>query len=394
MIDFNDTEIAFRDKSKWEIRKAYWLFRMVGSPRLVKVGSAMLRLAMAMRLPVLWLLKPTVFQHFCGGESIAGCAPTIERLKRSGIQTILDFSAEGRATESDFEYTYQQILLTIEKAVADDAVPYAVFKPTGLVSRVLLEKLQSGATQVGEETLALNRFYRRIDTICERAFDRGIPVMIDAEESWIQGFVDGIVEDLMFKYNTAKPLIYNTLQMYRNDRLDYLRSLVSRAKGQKVFAAFKLVRGAYMEKERERAVSKGYHSPVYADKQSADAAFDEGVRCCLGHIEAVAVCIGTHNEVSCSGAAAAMQELGIARDHPHVSFAQLLGMSDHISYKLAAEGYNVCKYVPYGPVTTVVPYLIRRAEENTSVAGQTGRELRMIRGSKSKIGLKFKDGFL
>jgi proline dehydrogenase len=379
MVDFNNTEIAFKDKSAAEIRRAYWLFSIVGNPILVKIGAAILRLAMSMRLPVRWVLKPTVFKHFCGGENIAGCDPIINRLKQSGIDTILDFSAEGRATEADFTVTHEQILLTIEKATTNDAVPYAVFKPTGLVRVDLLEKLQSGRTLSGVESVELNRFYSRIGSICNRSWETGIPVMIDAEESWIQDIADGLVEDFMIRYNTEKPLIFNTLQMYRHDRINYLHQFVKKAREKGVYSAFKLVRGAYLEKERERAAQKGCLSPVYPDKQSTDDAFDVAVRFCLEQHEDVAVCIGTHNELSCSKAVAIMKELGMANDHPHVSFAQLLGMSDHISYKLAAEGYNVCKYVPYGPVNTVVPYLIRRAEENTSVAGQTGRELGLIR---------------
>ncbi len=384
MIDFNDTDIAFNDKSPAEIRRAYWLFRIVGNPTLVKIGAAMLSLAMAIRFPVKWVLKPTVFRHFCGGESIAECGPVIDRLKRSGIDTILDFSAEGRATESDFEYTHQQILMTIEKAASDDAVPYAVFKPTGLVRVELLEKVQSGKRLSGKESLEIDRFYGRVNSIGERAWETGIPVMVDAEESWIQDIVDTLVEGLMMKYNTRKPLIFNTLQMYRHDRLQYLRSFTGKAREKGVYTAVKLVRGAYMEKERERAAEKGYASPIFPGKQGTDDAFDEAVLFCLEQHQDVAVCIGTHNELSCSKAVATMEELGIAADHPHVSFAQLLGMSDHISYKLAAEGYNVCKYVPYGPVTTVVPYLIRRAEENTSVGGQTGRELMLIRSRRSE----------
>lgn len=378
-MEFEDTDLAFKDKSQSEIKRAYYLFRLVGNPTLVKAGAVLIRLAIRIRFPVKWILKPTVFAHFCGGEDIVGCENTVRRLDRSGILSILDYSAEGKQTDADFEYTKDQILATIDKAVTDMAVPYAVFKPTGLVRFGLLEKIQSGAMLNDEELIENDLFQSRIQAICEYAQQTGVPVMIDAEESWIQDVVDKLTESLMFRYNQGKPLIYNTLQMYRHDRLDYLYKFVGRAVGQGVIPAFKLVRGAYMEKERDRAKTMGYDSPVYPDKQSTDIAYDEAVRFCLEHSDTMAVCIGTHNEKSCAAAAGVILDTHTDRDHPHISFAQLLGMSDHISYKLAAERFNVCKYVPYGPVNTVVPYLIRRAEENTSVSGQTSRELYLVK---------------
>lgn len=379
MMEFEDTELAFKDKSPAEIKRAYFLFRLVGNPFLVKAGALLVRTAIRLRLPVRWVLKPTVFTHFCGGEDIQGCESTVRRLDRSGIYSILDYSAEGKETDADFEYTRDQILATIDKAVHDKAVPYAVFKPTGLVRFSLLEKIQAGSLLDDYELIENELFHARIQSICEHSLKTGIPVMIDAEESWIQDVVDKLTESLMLRFNKGRPLIYNTLQMYRHDRLGYLHKFVKNAHEQGVIPAFKLVRGAYMEKERERARVMGYASPVYPDKPSTDHAFDEAVRFCLEHSDTMAVCIGTHNEKSCAAAADLILSASIDRDHPHISFAQLLGMSDHISYKLAAERFNVCKYVPYGPVNTVVPYLIRRAEENTSVAGQTSRELYLVK---------------
>ena len=379
MTQFNDTEIAFRDKSRAELRRAYWLFLLVGRPLLVRLGAALLRFSLAIGLPVKWALKPTIFAHFCGGESIEECEWIVRKLERSNILSILDYSAEGKETEADFEMTKVQVIRTMEKALADRAVPYAVFKPTGLVRFAILEKFQSGAGFTDSEQQEFDHFRRRLQDICEYARKTDVPVMVDAEESWIQDGVDRIVEEFMFTYNANKPLVFNTLQMYRHDRLDYIRDFSEKAAKKGVYVAFKLVRGAYMEKERDRAADMGYLSPIYPDKAATDLAFDAATRFCLENIEKVAVCVGTHNEQSCASAVAIMHEMEIRPDHPHVSFAQLLGMSDHISYKLAAERYLVCKYVPYGPVRTVVPYLVRRAEENTSVAGQTPRELAMIR---------------
>lgn len=376
---FENTEVAFKDKSNQALRRAYWLFNMVGSPLLVKVGSGLLRIAIWLHLPVNWALKPTVFRHFCGGETIDDCQNVITQLGASQVMTILDYSAEGKDTESDFDFTRNQIMATVDKAVDNQYVPYAVFKPTGLIRFALLEKVQAGESLSDTEQSEFERGRKRFEEVCTYAVKRDIPIMIDSEESWIQDVVDQIVEDLMFRFNKEKPMVFNTLQMYRHDRLEYLKAFIRKAEEQKVFAAFKLVRGAYMEKERERAKNMGYPSPVYPDKDATDQAFDQATAYCLTHVYTTAVCIGTHNEDSCAKAAAHISGQSVDPGHPHISFAQLLGMSDHISYNLAAAGYNVCKYVPYGPVKTVVPYLIRRAEENTSVAGQTSRELYLIK---------------
>ncbi|MFO7997931.1 MAG: proline dehydrogenase family protein [Bacteroidales bacterium] len=376
---FEDTSLAFHDKSKRELLRAFWLFRLVGSPFLVRVGAAKLRFALWIRFPVRWILKPTIFSHFCGGEDIDECQNTIDRLGASGIMTILDYSAEGKESEADFDRTTNQVMATIRKAAGEENIPYAVFKPTGLVRFGLLEKIQAGDSLSEAEKAEFDRFKERMDNICKLAEETGIPVMIDAEESWIQDVVDQLVEKLIFTYNKKKPLVFATLQMYRHDRLHYLKNFSERAREKGVFAAFKLVRGAYMEKERKRALDLGYPSPIYPDKPSTDQAFDQAVAFCLGNLDHLAVCVGTHNENSCEAALEVMSNLDILAGHERVSFAQLLGMSDHISYPLAASAYNVCKYVPYGPVNTVVPYLIRRAEENTSVAGQTSRELFLIK---------------
>lgn len=378
-MDFNNTETAFKDKDNRSLNKAFWLFRMLAHPSLVRSGSFLLRIALRLRLPIRWALKPTVFDHFCGGETIEACEFTIRKLGASNIQTILDYSAEGGEREADLDYTMSQIIATIDKAATEMHIPYAVFKPTGVARFGLLEKIQAGKALSTSEQNEFNKAKERFETICAYAAEKNVPVMIDSEESWIQGVVDGLVEDLMFKYNKSEPLVFNTLQMYRHDRLDYLESFIARAREKGVFSAFKLVRGAYMEKERDRALKMGYASPIYPDKNGTDKAYDDATALCLNNIRDVAVCIGTHNEESCALAVKQISSMEVPCNHVHISFAQLLGMSDHISYNLAAAGYNVCKYVPYGPLKTVIPYLIRRAEENTSVAGQTSRELFLLR---------------
>ncbi len=379
MLVFDNTEIAFQDKDKHSLRRAYWLFRLIDSPTLVKTGSLLLKIALWLRLPVKWALKPTVFRHFCGGETIEDCDNVIHRLGNSNVLTILDYSAEGKETDEDLEYTKRQIISTIEKAADEKYIPYAVFKPTGLARFDLLEKIQSGQTLSNEEQQEFARVQQRFDEICAYGVSKNVPVMVDSEESWIQDVVDGLVEDLMFRYNKGKAMVFNTLQMYRHDRLLYLQNFIARARQKGVFSAFKLVRGAYMEKERERARRMGYQSPIHPNKETADRDFDKATAISLANLKDVAVCIATHNEISCAKAADTMHSLSVPSNHPHTSFAQLLGMSDHISYNMASAGYNVCKYLPYGPVETVVPYLIRRAEENTSVAGQTSRELFLIK---------------
>lgn len=379
MGPFEDTEIAFAGRSNRDLTRAYWIFLLVNSAFLVKLGAFLLRFAMALRIPVKWALKPTVFAHFCGGESIRDSQSTIGHLAQSNVFSILDYSAEGKERESDFDNTREQVIQTINEAAHHPWIPFAVFKPSGLVSFALLEKLSSGQAFSKHQSDEFGRFVARMNEICFHASKTGVPVMVDAEESWIQSGVDGLVEHWMFEYNKDVPLIYNTLQLYRHDRLDQMQLLLARAREKGVKAAFKLVRGAYMEKERARAGKVGYPSPIYPDKPSTDAAFDKAVRICLEQIDHVAICIGTHNEQSCIKAIKSMKELGISHSHPHVSFAQLYGMSDHITYNLALQGFRACKYVPYGAVNTVVPYLIRRAEENSSVAGQSSRELTLIR---------------
>lgn len=378
MLSFENTQTAFSDKTNRELKKAYWLFWMVKSPCLVKLGSWFLRLANSLKIPLHWALKKTVFNHFCGGETLADCSATIENFGRYNIKTILDYAAEGVQTEKEFDQATDRIIETIKLSRSDSNIAFAVFKFTGIARFALLEKINSDKILSREEEDQLKRIRQRAYAICDTARELGLPVMIDAEESWIQNTIDEMVEHLMEKYNRDWPVVYHTLQLYRIDKLFYLKQVTKEAQDIGYIPAFKLVRGAYMEKERARALREGFNSPIHPSKEATDAAFNEGVRFCLENIHSLAVCIGTHNEFSCQEAVHFMELNQLSPNHPRVFFSQLMGMSEHISFNLADAGYNVSKYVPYGPLRLVMPYLIRRAQENTSVAGQTGRELYLI----------------
>jgi proline dehydrogenase len=379
MISFDDTRVAFADKTTAELKKAWWLFVLVKNPGLVKVGSVLLNVANKIRFPLRWMLKSTVFNHFCGGETIEECKNTLDKFSDSGIKAVLDYAAEGAESEKEFDEARDRILATIELSRTNSNIGFAVFKFTGIARFALLEKYGTDETLSQKELDEFERIKGRADDICTAARDAGIPVMIDAEETWIQDAVDEIVENLMEKYNKESHVVYHTLQMYRIDKLYYLKKITEEARNKGYLPAFKLVRGAYMEKERERAQKMSYASPIHPNKDATDGAFNDAVRFCLENIGNIALCVGTHNEISSQLAVEYMAENELEPSHEKIHFSQLMGMSDHISYNLAKAGYNVSKYLPYGPIRLVMPYLIRRAEENTSVAGQTGRELYLIK---------------
>ena len=360
------------------------MFKLVGKPWMVRIGSRLVSLAMVLRIPVHWALRWNVFEHFCGGETVEECAPTIEALDEHGVGTILDFSVEGKDAEEDFERGFQEILATANAAAGDARIPYCVFKVSGIARNALLAKVSAGAELSAKETAEYERVVERIDAICKRAADGGTYVLVDAEETWIQPVIDDVTLKMCATYNTDRVVVFNTYQLYRHDRLAALSDDLERAREGGFHLGVKLVRGAYMEKERERAAAEGYPSPIQPDKASTDRDFEAALAVCAENIGRLAVCVGTHNEKSSATMTALMARHGIEKSDPRVYFAQLLGMSDHISFNLAAAGYNVAKYVPYGPLREVVPYLIRRAEENTSVAGQTGRELRLILDERAR----------
>lgn len=378
MLTFNDTKISFADKSDYELRKAYWLFKTIESPRIVSLGSKLLNFAISIKFPIKWIIKPTVFQHFCGGENIDECDNTIKKLSKSGIGTILDYSAEGIENEADFEKVTEELLAVIEKSINNVDIPFAVFKVTGIARFSLLEKINSKAILSESEKIEFERVKSRIEKICYAAFQNNIPVFIDAEETWIQNTIDEISEDMMKKYNTHKAIVYNTLQMYRHDRMAYFEKITAEAIQHQYFIGAKVVRGAYMEKERERAEKMNYLSPIHINKESTDNDYNKALKFAFDNRNIISVCAGSHNEESNKMLAELIKSNNLNNKDKRFYFAQLLGMSDHISYNLANAGYNVAKYVPYGPVNSVMPYLLRRAQENTSVAGQTGRELLLI----------------
>lgn len=375
---FDNTEIAFGGKSNRELKRAYWLFKMIGNPSLVKLGKVMTHTALAMRIPIGWAIKGNIFKQFCGGENITECNRAAQSLAQYGIGTILDYSVEGKDNESDFENTKAETILTIEAAAKNPAIPFCVFKVTGLARFELLEKVNAKNGLTDQETLEWQRVRNRVDAVCAHAAQFNAPIFIDAEDSWIQDAIDMLADEMMEKYNAAKAIVYNTIQLYRHDRLAFLKSSYQRAQSHNYFIGVKLVRGAYMEKERVRALAMGYRDPIQPDKISCDRDFDNALRFCLDNIDRIAICAGTHNEQSSLFLAKEMDARGIDRSDKRVFFAQLFGMSDHISFNLANAGYNVAKYLPYGPIREVMPYLIRRAQENTSVKGQTGRELSLI----------------
>lgn len=384
MISFDNTKIAFQGKSKKDLNRAYWLFKLVSNNTMVKVGPALLNIALFLHLPILGLIKTTIYKHFCGGESISDSQKTIEELAKYQIGTILDYSIEGQESEANFDSGMRETIATIERASGDEKIPFSVFKPTGMGRFELFEKVNTKQTITENEKEEYERVKNRINTICKKAHKLNVPIFIDAEESWIQDAIDEIATDMMRQYNKERTIVYNTLQMYRWDRLAYLKKCYADAQNQQYFLGLKLVRGAYMEKEQIRAKKMGYKSPIQNNKASTDKDYDLAIDFCIENIDRIAICVGTHNEESTAKLAQLLADNGIDKNDSRVSFSQLLGMSDHISFNLAHAHYNVSKYVPYGPVKKVIPYLIRRAEENTSIAGQTGRELTLIMKEKAR----------
>ncbi|MFZ4413003.1 MAG: proline dehydrogenase family protein [Bacteroidales bacterium] len=376
---FTDSEIAFSSKSIKELKQAFWLFKTLQYPLIVNIGNKMLSFAIFVKFPINWMIKPTIFKHFCGGETIIDCDKTINLLGNNKIGSILDYSAEGNEKEADFDFVMNEVLEVIEKSKSSPFIPFAVFKVTGLARLKLLEKINAKLELTESEKTEFIKVQQRIDCICNAAYQADIPVLIDAEESWIQQPIDDMSIQMMQKYNRNRAIVYNTLQMYRNDRIDFLHQSIVKAKEQAYFIGFKLVRGAYMEKERERALLNGYPSPIHINKEFTDHDYNKAVEICFANADRVSICAGSHNEESNALLATLIEENKIKKDDNRFYFAQLLGMSDHISYNLSHNGYNVAKYVPFGPVKSVMPYLIRRAQENTSIAGQSLRELDLIR---------------
>ena len=381
---FNNTEVAFALKSDSELERAYFLFKLIESQPLVRIGTAVTNFALKAHLPVEGLIRSTVFDHFCGGVNENDCLSVVDKMFTKGVSSVLDYSVEGKEEEAQFDAALEMTLKTIEFAKERNAIPFAVFKPTGFGRFALYQKIGEGKALTNEEQEEWNRVVARFEKVCQTAHEKDVALLIDGEESWMQDAADELVAQMMQKYNQEKAIVFNTLQMYRWDRLDYLKKLHERAKVEGFYIGMKLVRGAYMEKENGRAQEKGYKSPICVSKQATDENYDAAVLYMVENIDKMAIFAGTHNEQSSYTLMQLMQEKGIAKNDNRIWFGQLYGMSDNISYNLASHGYNVAKYLPFGPVRDVMPYLIRRAEENTSVAGQTSRELTLIKKEKER----------
>jgi proline dehydrogenase len=385
MKTFENTEIAFRSKNDADLNRAFWLFKIIGNPIIVKFGKWMTNFALSVKLPIDPIIKKTIFKQFCGGTTIQDCEQTIQQLSSYKIGTILDYSVEGKIKEEDFERTTDEIIATIERASKDTTIPYAVFKVTGIATFSLLEKANSIDKDLSEtEKKSFASIVSRVDRICKSGFDCGIPVFIDAEESWIQDTIDRLAQTMMAKYNKGKAIVFNTIQMYRHDRLDFLVKVIHDSQVNGYHYGIKLVRGAYMEKERARATLMKYTSPIQPNKAATDKDYNKALSLILENFSNLSLCAGTHNEYSSELLTDLLKKFNLQKDDKRIYFAQLLGMSDHISFNLSSEGFNVAKYVPYGPIKEVLPYLLRRADENTSVAGQTSRELSLLAKEKAR----------
>ena len=383
-LNFDNTEVAFRNQSNSELNAGYWLFKVISSNFLTKVGPPITNFFLNIGLPIKSIIKATIFKHFCGGETIAECEHTIEQLAVGNVGTILDYSVEGEEEESVFDFTCDEIIRTINRAAGDKRLPISVFKVTGIGRFGLLEKLDAKQTLTAAEEAEFAKVKARCEKICRVAYDKNVPIMVDAEETWIQDTIDELAVDMMRLFNRERIIVYNTYQIYRHDKLADMKAdhLIAKAAG--YILGVKMVRGAYMEKERKRAEEMGYLSPIQPNKAASDRDYDESLNYCMAHIEEIAIVCGTHNEDSCRVLAELLDKHKVDHNHPHVYFAQLLGMSDNLSFNLSDAGYNVAKYVPYGPIKAVMPYLFRRAQENTSIAGQTSRELGLIMKEKQR----------
>lgn len=381
---FDNTQTAFSLKSDTELDRAYFLFKLIDSQPLVRIGTAVTNFAIKAHLPVEGLIRATVFDHFCGGVNEVDCLSVVDKMYTKGVSSVLDYSVEGKEEEEQFDAALEMTLKTIEFAKEREAIPFAVFKPTGFGRFYLYEKLGEKQQLTTAEQKEWDRVVERFDIVCKAAHEKDVALLIDGEESWMQDAADDLVAEMMVKYNQEKAIVFNTLQMYRHDRLDYLKKLHEQAKKNGFYIGMKLVRGAYMEKENKRAEEKGYPSPICHSKEATDVNYDAAVHYMIEHLDKMAIFAGTHNEQSSYKLMEFLSERNISKNDHRIWFGQLYGMSDNISYNLAANGYNVAKYLPFGPVRDVMPYLIRRAEENTSVAGQTSRELTLIKTERDR----------
>lgn len=377
-INFNNTEVAFKDKSNGGLQEMRLLFKIMNSSKWVAFGKKMTTIAFDIHFPIEWLLKRTIYKHFCGGLSINDSSKLIDKLSKRNVGTILDYAAEGENSEKVFDATCNEIMQTITFAHNNKKTPFSAFKVSGIGSFDLMAKVSNNEILNQAETKSYELLKKRMDNICKMGYELDVPILIDAEETWIQPLLDKLILEMMRKYNKEKAIVQNTYQMYRHDRVAIIKQHHSIAINEGFKLGLKIVRGAYMEKERERAKKMNYPSPIQSSKEATDKDFDDIIHYFVDNVETIWFMVATHNEKSTQLLATIIEERGLPHNHPHIYFSQLYGMSDHLTYNLAERGYNVVKYVPYGVVKTMIPYLIRRAEENSSVTGQSSRELLLI----------------
>ena len=379
IIDFSNTEIAFSDYSDKELIKMKRLFGFMNKSKLVNLSTTLGMWAVKYRIPLsTFLIKNTIFNQFCGGQSLAQSQASIDRLANMGVASVLDYGAESKTEESDLDYTLKELIKAVEFAGSNSSVPVISTKITALAEDDILTKAQTDQALNKEEQISLDKAKARLDVLCKRASELGVKVFVDAEESWMQDTIDEMVVEMMMKYNKEHVIVYNTFQMYRVDKLAHIKDSYQHALENGYKLGAKLVRGAYMNKERQRANERGYPCLIHADKKSTDRDYDKAIKFCVDHYDTMASCNASHNLNSNLYQANLIHEKGIVRDHPNLNFCQLYGMSDNITFNLASKGFNVAKYVVYGPIRDVLPYLVRRAQENTSVTDEMSREYQLI----------------
>lgn len=387
-LDFQNTEIAFSGKSDSELKKTVWLFKMMNKPWLVSIGSVLGLWAIKLRLPfVNQIVKNTIYEQFCGGSTLYETQKTIDKLAENNVLSVLDYGVEAKTSEKDFDATMNEIIRALDFASLNDHVPVVSTKLTGIARFELLEKLNDRKPLTKSEEEEYRVVLKRIDAICYNAKDKNVAIFIDAEDSWIQNAIDDLTDKMMARYNQQKVIVYNTFQLYRKDRLAFLKSSFEKAEKEGYFLGAKMVRGAYMEKERKRAQEMGYESPIHETKEAVDKDYNDAVMFCLDNYLKIAMCNATHNQESCMLMAEAIEERGLNRNHSHLNFCQLYGMSDNLTFNLAKSGYTVAKYLPYGQVRDVIPYLIRRAQENSSVTGDMSREYALLLKEAKRRGI-------
>lgn len=383
-LSFHDFSTAFAHLSDSELRFSFWIFRLMNNPNLTAIGTRLAEWAIHWRLPIRWIVKPTIFRVFCGGETIYESLKAVEKLGVNRIGAILDYSVEGQDKEIEFAKTETEIVRIIQLAKDNASIPVSCIKVSGIASNTLLEKLSGGQSLTDSEKREAANLHARFERICQAAFENQVPLYVDAEESWLQDAIDRLVESMMARYNKERAIIFQTVQMFRHDRLAYFQDLIIRGRREGFKIGMKIVRGAYLDKENNRAIEKGYKSPIHPNIDATHKAYNDALKLSIENIDWVEICAGTHNEESTIYLTELMSQHGLPNNHPHIYFSQLYGMSDYMSFNLAASGYNVSKYLPYGPVRATLPYLIRRAKENTAIAGQMGKEFSMIMNERKR----------